>query len=185
MPSGCWRSWPFGQSRPPRPKVAVIPGTSAGRWLCPWPTQIVNPMTLAPKTGKVSWGSMGLRRVLFLAEIDSYPSKSQDLSFGSNVVDLEVKSRGILPAISGRAGSRTESARGYSTAASRHLAPRNLSLSKFGATLPLASVSQCNVPSPAGVWTLAAIMMVLFSQNVTWCASVARPIKTSCAGRSI
>jgi hypothetical protein len=26
-------------------------------------------MTLAPKTGKVSWDSMGLRRVLFLAEV--------------------------------------------------------------------------------------------------------------------
>jgi hypothetical protein len=88
----------------------VIPGTSAGRGLCPWPTQIVIPTTLAPETGEVSWDSMGLRRVLFLAEVDSYPSKSQDLFSRWRVVDPEVKSRGIRPAVSRHAGSRTEPA---------------------------------------------------------------------------
>jgi hypothetical protein len=66
----------FGRSRPPRLDVAAISGTSACRLLCPWPTQIIIPTTLAPKTGEVSWDSMGLRRVLFLAEVNSHPSKS-------------------------------------------------------------------------------------------------------------
>jgi hypothetical protein len=136
--NGCWRSWVLGRSRPPRPGVTVIPGTLADRWLCPWPTQTVIPTTLAPETGEVSWDSMGLRQVLFLAEVGSYPSKCQDLSSGLKVVDLEVKSRGIRLAISGRAGSRTEPARGCSTAASRRLAPQNLSLSKSRPTLLLA-----------------------------------------------
>jgi hypothetical protein len=59
--AGCWHSRLFGQSRPPRPDVALIPGASPGRSLYPWPTQIVIPTTLAPKTGEVSWESMGLR----------------------------------------------------------------------------------------------------------------------------
>jgi hypothetical protein len=42
---GCWRSRPFGRSRLLWPYVAVIPGTPAGRWLCPWPTRIVIPTT--------------------------------------------------------------------------------------------------------------------------------------------
>jgi hypothetical protein len=42
-PSGCWCSRPFGRSRPLWPNVAVIPGTSAGRWLYPWPTQLFIP----------------------------------------------------------------------------------------------------------------------------------------------
>jgi hypothetical protein len=79
MSAGCWRSRPSGRSRPLWPNVAVIPGTSAGRWICPWPTRMVIPTTLAPKTGEVSWVSMGLRRVLFLAEVNLHPSKSQDL----------------------------------------------------------------------------------------------------------
>jgi hypothetical protein len=83
-------------------------------------------MTLAPETGKVSWVSMGLRWVLFLAEVCSFPSKSQDSSSGSEVVDLEVKFRGVSPTVSGRAGSRTDLAGGCHAAASRHMAPRNL-----------------------------------------------------------
>jgi hypothetical protein len=116
----------------------VIPGTSASRWLCPWPIQIVIPMTLAPKTSEVSWVSMGLRRVLFLAEDDSHPSKSQDLLSGLEVVVLEAKSWRTLPAVSGRTGSRTESARGCSAATSRCLDPWKLNLSEFGPTLLLA-----------------------------------------------
>jgi hypothetical protein len=52
-------------------------------------------MTLAPETVEVSWVSMGLQRVLFLAEVSTFLSKSQDSLFGSEVVDLEVKSRGV------------------------------------------------------------------------------------------
>jgi hypothetical protein len=33
---------------------------------------------------------MGLRRVLFLAEVDTLPSKFQDSSPGSKIIDLEV-----------------------------------------------------------------------------------------------
>jgi hypothetical protein len=54
---------------------------------------------------------MGLRRVLFLTEDDSHLSKYQDLSSDWKVVDLEVKSWRILPAVSGHTGSRTELAR--------------------------------------------------------------------------
>jgi hypothetical protein len=66
---------------------------SAGRWLCPWPTLVVIPTTLAPETGKVSWVSMGLRRVLFLAEVDTRPSKSQDPPSVSEVIASESKPR--------------------------------------------------------------------------------------------
>jgi hypothetical protein len=88
--AGCWRSWPLGRSRLPWSDVAVIPRMIADRWLCPWPTQIVIPMILAPETGEVSWDSMGLRRVLFLAKVNSHPSKFQGLSSGWKVVDLRV-----------------------------------------------------------------------------------------------
>jgi hypothetical protein len=50
---------------------------------------------------------MGLWRVLFLAEVNSRPSRSQDLSSGLKVVALEAKSRRTLLAVSGRTGSRT------------------------------------------------------------------------------
>jgi hypothetical protein len=90
---------------------------SAGRWLCPWPTLEVIPMTLAPETGEVLWVSMGLRRVPFLTEVNTLPSKSQDSSSGSEIVGLEVKSRGVSPAVSGRAGSRTDPAGGFHMAA--------------------------------------------------------------------
>jgi hypothetical protein len=116
----------------------MIPGTLAGRWLCPWPTQIVIHMTLAPETGEVSWDCMGFQRVLFLAEVDAHPSKSQDLSSGLEVVALEAKSRSTLPAVSGCHGSRTKQAWDCSAAASRHLAPRNLNLLESGPTLLLA-----------------------------------------------
>jgi hypothetical protein len=125
-PAGCWRSQSFGQSWPLWPNAMVIPGTSTDRWLYPWPTQIVIPTTLASETGEVSWVSMGLRRVIFLAKVILHPSKSQDLSSGWEVVVLEVKSWRTLPAILGRTGSRTELALGCSAAASRCLAPRNL-----------------------------------------------------------
>jgi hypothetical protein len=74
--AGYWCSRPFGRSRPLWPNTVEIPGMSVGRWLCPWPTRIVIPTTLAPETGEVSWVSMGLRWVLFLAKVDSHPSKS-------------------------------------------------------------------------------------------------------------
>jgi hypothetical protein len=95
-------------------------------------------MTLALETGEVSWVSMGLRRVLFLTEVDSYPSKSQDLSSGSEAIVLEVKSVRTLPVVSRHTGSKTEPAQGYFTAASRHPAPQNLNPSESGPTLLLA-----------------------------------------------
>jgi hypothetical protein len=144
LPVGCWHSRPFGRSRPLWPNAVVIPGTSAGRWLCPWPTQIVIPTTLAPDTGEVSWVSMGLRWVLFLAEVDLHPSKSQDLLSSLLVADLEVEPHGVLPAISGRAGSRTEPAGGFLMATSWHPAPHDL-FSRgldLGTTCPHAAVSR-------------------------------------------
>jgi hypothetical protein len=68
-PAGCWRSQPFGQSRSSCPSAVEILGTPADRQRCPWHTPEVIPMTLAPKTGEVSWVSMGLQRVLFLVEV--------------------------------------------------------------------------------------------------------------------
>jgi hypothetical protein len=103
-----------------------IPGMPAGRQRCPWHTPKVIPTTLAPETGEVSWVSMGLQRVLFLAEVSMLPSKSQDSSFGPEVIDLEVKPRGVSPAVLGRAGSKTDPAGGCYAAANRHPAPRNL-----------------------------------------------------------
>jgi hypothetical protein len=128
--AGCWCSRPFGRSRSFWPSTVETPGTSAGRWLCPWPTRIVIPMTLAPETGEVSWVSMGLRRVLFLVEVYSRPSKSQDSSSGSEIVGLEVKLRGASPAVSGRAGSETGPVLGCSIATSQGPAPGNLN--RFG-----------------------------------------------------
>jgi hypothetical protein len=62
----------------------------ADRQHCPWHTPEVIPTTLAPETGEVSWVSIGLLRVLFLAEVNTRPSESQDSSSGLEVVDLEV-----------------------------------------------------------------------------------------------
>jgi hypothetical protein len=121
MSAGCWRSRILGRNRPPGPDIVVIPGTSAGGWLRPWPTQIVIPMTLAPETGEVSWDSMGLWWVLFLAEVDSYSSESHDLSSGWKAVDLEVKSCRVRQAVSGCASSRTELAGSCSAAITRLL----------------------------------------------------------------
>jgi hypothetical protein len=77
-PAGCRRSRPFRWSQPLWLSAVEIPRMLAGRWLCPWPTLVVIPTTLAPKTGKLSWVSMGLQRVLPLAEVNMLPSKSQD-----------------------------------------------------------------------------------------------------------
>jgi hypothetical protein len=129
-PAGCWRSQPYGWSWSSCLSVVEIPGMIAGRLRCPWHTPEVIPPTLAPETGEVSWVSMGLWRVLFLAEVRTLPSKSQDSSSGSEVIALEVKSRGALPAILGRAGSEAEPAPGCPTAASRCPVPRNLD--RFG-----------------------------------------------------
>jgi hypothetical protein len=95
-------------------------------------------MTLALKTGEVSWVSMGLQRVLFLTEVDSRLSKSQDPSSGSGVIGLEVKLRGVSSVASGRAGSRTEPAGGCLMAARWCPAPQDM-LSRgldLGATCP-------------------------------------------------
>jgi hypothetical protein len=87
-------------------------------------------MTLAPKTGEVSWVSMGLRRVLFLAEVCTFLTKSQDSLSGSEVVDLEVKFRGVSPSVARRANSRIDPTGGHHAAASRRPAPQNLN--RFG-----------------------------------------------------
>jgi hypothetical protein len=73
---------------------------------------------------------MGLWRVLFLAEVNMFPSKSQDSSSGSEVVDLKVKFRGGSPIVSGRAGSRIDPAGGHHAAASQH--PASWNLNSFG-----------------------------------------------------
>jgi hypothetical protein len=83
-------------------------------------------MTLAPETGEVSWVSMGLQWVLFLAEVYPRPSKSQDSLFGSEIIALMAKSRGVSPAVSGRVGSRIDPPLGCSAATSWLLASRNL-----------------------------------------------------------
>jgi hypothetical protein len=102
----------------------------AGRQRCPWHTLEVIPTTLAPKTGEVSWVSMGLRRVLFLAEVSMFPSKSLDSSSGLEVVDLEVKFCGVSPTVLRRVGSRIDPAGGHHAAASWRPASRNLN--RFG-----------------------------------------------------
>jgi hypothetical protein len=69
---------------------------------------------------------MGLRQVLFLAEVSTFSSKSQDFSSGSKVVDLEVKSRGVSSAVSGHAGFETDPAVSCFAAVSRCPVPWNL-----------------------------------------------------------
>jgi hypothetical protein len=134
--ASCWRNYLLDRSWPPRSDVMAILGMLAGRRLYPWPTQIVIPTTLAPQTGEVLWDNIGLRRVLYLAEVNSRPSKSQGFSSGWKVVYVEVKFRGVSSAISGCAGSRTEPAWGCSAVVSRRPAPWNSCPSKFGPTLP-------------------------------------------------
>jgi hypothetical protein len=67
--AGCWRSRPFGRNRSSRAEAVGTPGTPAGILLGLWHAPLVIPMTLAPKTGEVSWAGMGLRRVPLLAEV--------------------------------------------------------------------------------------------------------------------
>jgi hypothetical protein len=69
---------------------------------------------------------MGLRRVLFLAEVSVLPSKSQDSTSDLVVADLEVKSREVSPAVSGHTDSKTDLAGVRHVATSRYTAPRNL-----------------------------------------------------------
>jgi hypothetical protein len=69
---------------------------------------------------------MGLRWVLVLAEVSSFPSKSQDSPFSLEVICLEVKSCRVLPAISGRASSETDLAGDRHVAAHRCQAPWDL-----------------------------------------------------------
>jgi hypothetical protein len=66
-------------------------------------------MTLAPETGEVSWVSMGLRRVLFLAEVlyvvvevPGFSLRLEDRRFCDQVLRRP-------SAISGRVGSQIES----------------------------------------------------------------------------
>jgi hypothetical protein len=66
---------------------------------------------------------MGLRWVLILAEVSLFPSKSQDSSFGLEVAGLEVKSRGMSLAVSGRTGSKTDPAGDHHVAARQCPAP--------------------------------------------------------------
>jgi hypothetical protein len=100
-------------------------------------------MTLAPETGEVSWVCMGLRRVLILAEVSSLLSKSQDSSSGLEVVGLEVKSRGVSPAVSGCTDSKNDPASGIHAAALWCLAPWDLLPRGLdqSATCPYAAVS--------------------------------------------
>jgi hypothetical protein len=97
-----------------------------GRQRCPWHTPEVIPMTLAPETSDVSWVCMGLQRVLFLAEVSTFLTKSQDSLSSSEVVDLEVKFCGVSSTVLGHAGSRIDPTGGRHAAASRRPAPRNL-----------------------------------------------------------
>jgi hypothetical protein len=129
-PAGYWCSQPFGQSHSSGLSTMEILGTPADRQRCPWPTVEVIPTTLAPETGEVSWVSMGLWRVPFLTEVSTLPSKSQDSLSSLEVVDLEVKFRGVSPAISGHAGSGSDPAMSCSTAVCRCPFPRNLG--RFG-----------------------------------------------------
>jgi hypothetical protein len=159
---------------------------SAGRRLCHWPTLEVIPMTLAPKTGKVSWVSLGLRRVLFLAEVSTLPSKSQDSSPGSEVIDLEVKLRGVSPVISRHAGSRTDPAGGCHATACWCSAPWDL-LSRGldqGATCLCVAVSRpigsgplifCGSHGGCPVLTQSCRMMEGAVASISWVGCATNP----------
>jgi hypothetical protein len=70
-----------------------ILGTPAGKELGPWHAPLVIPTTLAPETGKVSWVSMGLWRVLLLAEV---------LSVSVEVLSISVEVPGFFVLSGGR-----------------------------------------------------------------------------------
>jgi hypothetical protein len=93
---------------------------------------------------------MGLRWVLILAEVSLFPSKSQDSSFGMEVVGLEVKYRGMSPAVSGQTGSKTDLADDCHAGAHRCLAPWDLlpwGLDR-STTCPCAAMSRPIGPGP-------------------------------------
>jgi hypothetical protein len=104
-PAGCWRSRPFGRSRSSRAETVGTPGMPAGILPGPWCAPEVIPTTLTPETGEVSWASMGLRRVLLLAEV--LPALIEVPGLWSDLVSLvaEAGPCGVLPTVSGRAGS--------------------------------------------------------------------------------
>jgi hypothetical protein len=59
-PASCWRSQSFGRNRSSWLSAVEIPRTSAGRWLCPWPTRIVIPTTGGgDQDGCVLGGTLG------------------------------------------------------------------------------------------------------------------------------
>jgi hypothetical protein len=137
--AGCWRSQFFGRSRP---VVAAIPGTSAGRLLCPWPTQIDIPTTLAPKLAKshgTAWGFGGFFSSLKFTRVHRSPRDSHPAG-----KSFEFKILRISPAVSGQVGSQTKPAGGSLMAASRRPVPRDLNPRGLdpGTTCPHAAVSR-------------------------------------------
>jgi hypothetical protein len=103
---------------------------------------------------------MGLQRVLILAEVSLLPSKSQDSSSGLEVVGLEVMSRGVSPAVSGRTDSKSDPAGGCHAAARWCLAPWDL-LSRVRTKEPLVRAPQHHVqlalaPQPFAATTAVA-----------------------------
>jgi hypothetical protein len=83
-------------------------------------------MTLAPKTSKVSWVYMGLRWVLFLAEVLFVSIEVPGFLSGPEVAGLRAKSCGTPPAVLRRAGSRSNLAGGRLAVTSRCVAPSEL-----------------------------------------------------------
>jgi hypothetical protein len=115
---------------------ASLAGCSSDPWdasryiLLPFAYPGGYPHELAPKTGEVSWSCMGLRHVIFLAEVRSHSSKSQGFPSGWSTV--EFKNPRASPTVSGRAATQTRLARSYLAVASQRSALWNLNPSKYG-----------------------------------------------------
>jgi hypothetical protein len=147
LPAGCWRCRPFSWSRSFLLDAVETPGTSAGRQRCPWHTPEVIPTTLALKLGKSHRRAWGFGGFLSSPKSCSFLSKSQDPSSGLEVTNLEVKSHGASPAISGRASSNTDPAGDRHATASRCVAPWNLCHFGFCSHAVTSTAQQCLVLS--------------------------------------
>jgi hypothetical protein len=99
-PAGCWCSRPLGRSRPFWPNVVEIPGTSAGRWLCPWPTRIVIPTTTGYHTTYPKVRTQGAVRVRYRLQRSTATEDCRGFSCrkntGYHTTDPKIRKQGAV-----------------------------------------------------------------------------------------
>jgi hypothetical protein len=150
-PAGCWRSRPFGRSRSSHAEAVGTPGMPAGILPGPWCAPLFIPPTLAPETGEVSWASMGLWRIPLLAEVLLALIEVPGFWSGLVALVVEAGSCEVFPAISGRAGSKTDPAGDCHTAVRHRLASWDLLPSGAG---PRHHLSACRRVTSNRFWPM-------------------------------